>query len=500
MERKLSFKHLSIGCFFYTLFYTICLFQNKSGITYPFFIGGTLYYFCYCLKKFGGSAKKENPWIMVALMILGVLNCTTDSWVLIAGNHCMVLLLVTVLFIHSFFEDETWDIWTYFESGVFLFVGVFERAFQILPDSFAYKKERKTQRELQNQGESEERTEKQKRKNAIITGIGIGFPLICVILTLLCSADEVFRLMCKNIADALNVFNWKIDEKVIQYLFYFIIILFGTYGISKYFNEKTGFDKIGNEKKKKADPVIAITFTSMIAVIYGLFCGIQIVSLFMGKAKLPEGMTYSAYAREGFFQLLFVCILNVLMVLICSGFFEKNIILTGIMTFISGCTFIMIASSAYRMILYIAIYHLSILRVLVLWGLAVIAVAMCGIIYYLYHGSFKLFWYLGIVFTVFYIGLAFAHPDYWIAKYNVEKWSQGEVLDYDYLFSTLSYDAAPILFSEDVKECVGKNGCTAKYGVYRVNTKKIQDDQTIRNFNFSRWNAIKAWEKNFKAK
>lgn len=496
----MSFMHLSIGCFFYTLFYTICLFQNKSGITYPFFVGGTLYYFCYCLKRFGGSAKKENPWIMAALMILGVLNCTTDSWVLILGNHCMVILLIAVLFLHSFFEDDTWDIWTYLEGGINLFGGVFERAFQILPDSFAYRKERKAQAAIQNQEESEGKKEKQKRISAIIIGIVIGLPLIALVLTLLCSADEVFRLMCSNIAEKLKIYNWKIDEKVIQYICYFIIVLFATYGITKYFNEKTDFNKVGNTQRKKADSVIAITFTSMIAVIYGLFCGIQIVSLFMGKAKLPEGMTYAAYAREGFFQLLFVCILNVLMVLICSGFFEKNKILTGIMTFISLCTFIMIASSAYRMILYIAIYHLTILRVLVLWGLAVIALFMCGIIYYLYHENFKLFWYLGIVFTAFYISLAFVHPDYWIAKYNVEKWSQGETLDYDYLFSTLSYDAAPILLSDDVKECVEQNGCIAKYGAYRVNIRKMQADLSSRKFNFSRWNAIRTWEKNYKIK
>ena len=44
-EGAIRFKMLSIGCFFYALFYTFCLYKNKSGITYPFFVGGTCFFF-----------------------------------------------------------------------------------------------------------------------------------------------------------------------------------------------------------------------------------------------------------------------------------------------------------------------------------------------------------------------------------------------------------------------------------------------------------------------
>ena len=40
------------------------------------------------------------------------------------------------------------------------------------------------------------------------------------------------------------------------------------------------------------------------------------VYLFGGLMQLPSGYTYARYAREGFFQLLFVCILNVIIVLL----------------------------------------------------------------------------------------------------------------------------------------------------------------------------------------
>lgn len=42
----------------YALFYTFCLYKNASGITYPFFVAGTLAYFCLCTRKSGVPLKK----------------------------------------------------------------------------------------------------------------------------------------------------------------------------------------------------------------------------------------------------------------------------------------------------------------------------------------------------------------------------------------------------------------------------------------------------------
>ena len=86
---------------------------------------------------------------------------------------------------------------------------------------------------------------------------------------------------------------------------------------------------------------------------YVLFCIIQIFSLFLGKMQHPAGYTYARYAREGFFQLLFVCMINVCLVLFFMGCFRENGLKKILLTVISGCTYVMIASSAFRMCLYI---------------------------------------------------------------------------------------------------------------------------------------------------
>ena len=112
---------------------------------------------------------------------------------------------------------------------------------------------------------------------------------------------------------------------------------------------------------------------SAVALLYLFFSGIQVIYLFLGKGSLPEGVTYSSYARQGFFQLLFVAVMNLVMVLMNLKFFKRSRFLNGVLTVICGCTYVMIASAAYRMALYVGEYHLTYLRVLVLWFLLLLA-------------------------------------------------------------------------------------------------------------------------------
>jgi hypothetical protein len=75
-----------------------------------------------------------------------------------------------------------------------------------------------------------------------------------------------------------------------------------------------------------------------------------------------------------------------------------------------------------------------------------------GVIAYIVKESFPLFRYSMIVVTCLYICLSFAHPDYWIAKVNVEgsketrsEFFKGDAYDDYYFLTTLSTDAAPVL-------------------------------------------------------
>ena len=95
---------------------------------------------------------------------------------------------------------------------------------------------------------------------------------------------------------------------------------------------------------------------------------------YMEEILKNDGMTYSEYAREGFFQLLAVSFFNLVLVLAVLNYFKRHPVLTGCLAVISLCTGILLGSSAFRMCLYVAAYGLTFLRLGVLWFLALLAV------------------------------------------------------------------------------------------------------------------------------
>jgi hypothetical protein len=249
------------------------------------------------------------------------------------------------------------------------------------------------------------------------------------------------------------------------------------------------------KEKRTAEPIVAITFTSVLTAVYLIFCTVQIFYLFIGGLKLPEGYSYANYARSGYFQLLFVCLLNLVMVLICLHYFREHRVLKVILTMICGCTFIMIISSLYRMLLYINAYQLTFTRVLVLWSLLVLTILLIGIVISIFKNEFSLFRFCMIVVSVSYLCLSVSHQDYWIAKYNVTA-TMDHVTETDrnYLYQ-LSADAAPIVISLDYK-MEDKDDYTTKFyfqnrDSYLARIRSEGEQLSIRRFNLSKWIAYR---------
>ena len=69
---KASFNFFGPAALVYSAFYVFCLFRNGSGITYPFFVGGSLLFMCLSLSKLGMSLKKGSRFYMAAMILLGI--------------------------------------------------------------------------------------------------------------------------------------------------------------------------------------------------------------------------------------------------------------------------------------------------------------------------------------------------------------------------------------------------------------------------------------------
>lgn len=490
----------------YALFYTFCLYKNASGITYPFFVAGTLFYLFFCMKRYRvpsgsrsgiedvqtvgaqrGTPKREGKERMVigfyavSLVLLGISVCLTDDYKLLCMTKAGIFLLAVTLALRCVYHAQGWTFVEYLKAIGRSIAETLQCIDTPFTDAVLLLKEKN-------------KTAKNKNLKYILLGIVIAVPMLIVILALLLSADAVFYEMFRKILGDLSL-----DSVLLICLMAAMAYVFSYSFVRGLFSRPTSGQW---EKEKKGEPVAAITFTFLIAAVYLVFCVIQVVYLFAGKLQLPDGLTWAAYARQGFFQLLFVCLINLAIVLFCLAFFKDSKVLKVILTAICLMTYILIASSAYRMILYIQNYYLTFLRMFVLWSLAVIAVVLAGVIISVYRAKFPLFVFCSAAVTIFYIGLAFAKPDYWIARYDLahaeEIHTLGEATlrrdgydDFWYLAYNMSADAAPVLLQEEAREIWGEERA---FESYSDRMWKRTENINLRNFNFSRQKARKCME------
>lgn len=484
---RANFPLFGIGSLLYSAFYAFCLYKNASGITYPFFVVGTLCYFFFCTQKLGVPYKKDGVFYLVSVTLLGISNCLTNSLPLLWLNKCGIFLLSFTLMLHTVYNDKAWNLPTYF-AAIFRTIGSgLCCLFRPFGDMVCY-----------FDAQKQEKSAKKSYFLPVFIGLVIAAPLLLIMTTLLASADRVFDRLLVRITDLFNI------STLIELSALMIIVFFCSYAAIAAFCRKTAVRE-NTKERNLFDPVIAIVITGLLSIPYLLFAVIQIFYLFLGSMTLPAGYTYAQYAREGFFQLLAVCIINLGIVLICLHLFRESRILKAILLVLSGCTFIMIFSSALRMILYIDTYALTFLRLFVLWSLAVIFLLMAGVTAFIFYGRFPLFRYGIAVVTICYLALSFFRPDSFIARYNLENGA-----DYEYL-SRLSADAAPVILDpsknpylvsvEDMleKTATDENGSydydtfydsywmRSYYNRMEYRTKDIG----IRNFNFSLYQAEK---------
>ncbi len=494
-QKKINpiFSFMAIGSAIYALFYTFFLYKNAAGITYPFFVGGTCLFFFLYLKKSGITAKRFSIFLTVSLLLLGISTCLTDSWVIHFLNKIGILILFFYLVLHNLYDDKKWDLLNYLGSIMNVIVTSLIYVFKPFEDFADFCKAR-----------NEVKNKKSSKGSAILFGLLISLPLVLIVVILLCSADAVFSSIFSTLT--YDFINFLFDGNIMGIMIIFLFAFFASYCIMSRISVHDLKEDVAN--KRTSEPIVGITFTGILSCIYFIFCLIQIIYLFGGLGTLPEGYTYASYAREGFFQLVFVCLINLVMVLICLKLFKPNKVLKGILIFISFCTYIMIASSVYRMLLYVDVYYLTFLRVFVLWSLLIIFLLMTGTLLLICKEDFPFVRYSLITVTVLYLLFSFAQPDYWIAHYNInrsygtsaleaEKEGGKPFKDYDY-FTDLSLDAAPVIIKNADKLGYNEDNWFLSYcsGIVRSTYPLFSEPSatpkqtSIRKWNLSRWTSV----------
>lgn len=151
---------------------------------------------------------------------------------------------------------------------------------------------------------------------------------------------------------------------------------------------------------------------------------------------LPEEFNYAEYAREGFFQLCTVSVINFAVIACISLFMRREkkrsvVLLRTLSVVLAVFTLVLISTAAAKMIMYINCYGLTPKRVYASWLMGVLAILFILIIVKQFASRLKLLSVSLSVCVVCFAGLALSGTDALIAKYNVDRYLEGNLKTVD---------------------------------------------------------------------
>ena len=151
---------------------------------------------------------------------------------------------------------------------------------------------------------------------------------------------------------------------------------------------------------------------------------------------LPENFSYAEYAREGFFQLCAVSVINFVIILVAALLIRRRderppMVLRIVTTVLSFCTLILISTAISKMVLYIDRFGLTRLRVYATWFMLLLAVLFILAAVSMFVKRLKPVLVSVLVCLVFFSVLALSGPDALIAEYNVDRYLDGTLSDVD---------------------------------------------------------------------
>lgn len=283
-----------------------------------------------------------------------------------------------------------------------------------------------------------------KKKNGyfkyIIKGLLISIPLVIFLLMILSGADEVFRYYLSNIWEYINIEN--IFDFIVRFLIA-IVVMFLIYGLN-YGLSSIKVTSVNNKNFNKTfNPATIITVLISIILIYLVFTKIQVSYLYLNK-ELPAGFSFSDYARKGFFQLVFLVFLNLIMIISIKvktavNNPKLNSVLNTIYSIITILTMNMGIAAIYKMNLYIGEFGYTRLRILVQAFTVFLCISLLTLLIFIWREK-TLFKPIAITGMIIYLALNYANIDNFIARENIKLINQRAEIDLWYI-STLSLDA-----------------------------------------------------------
>ena len=312
-----------------------------------------------------------------------------------------------------------------------------------------------------DQTEGSDNPANRKRKaSPILRGVLLALPIVIVLTLLLTSADPVFARRILGLFDWLSFDNLAESLFRLTYILIFAYVLLSAYYFGSTVSAK--WEK-GHHTKPVVKPFLGLTESGIILgavnLLFLAFVILQFTYLFGGQENISvEGFTYAEYARRGFFELLAVAIISLILFYGLSLWTKRETtsqrwIFSGLGILLTGLVGVILVSGFTRLSLYEAAYGFTRLRTLThiftVWtGLVLITTVVLEVS----RKMDRLAFFLILLVCCFGLTVNLFNIDSFIVQQNITRSletnnaAEDEPLDAGYL-TTLSNDAIPQLVS-----------------------------------------------------
>lgn len=280
-----------------------------------------------------------------------------------------------------------------------------------------------------------------KNTGAVVIGLLIAIPVLLILVPLLVSADAAFEGLLQQLPE-------------INLLQLFVTLLYGTflgwitlsYGMGlRHYNRRPAVPK---PVRKGVNVLTLNTVLCVVSLLYVVYLVSQLAYFTGGMSGiLPEEYTLAQYARRGFFEMAWLCAMNLGIMVSCMALSKDAPLSTRLLCLFLGIVAVFfVATASAKMFLYIGSYGLTRLRVLTQIVMLFLVVVTVLVSVWLFVP--KLPYMKVIVVCALIIGsaLVWVDVDTQVARYNVYAYLSGELetVDVKHLYS-LGDGAVPYL-------------------------------------------------------
>lgn len=274
-------------------------------------------------------------------------------------------------------------------------------------------------------GEPRQGERRKDRAGQIVFGIAMAIPVLTIVLPMLAAADESFSAFTSGLATLFrSVDDWIFAifrfGSFIQNTFlilgacYFFGLFYGAFHMKNVKAEENG----KNEALYRLPFTVILSFSAAVCGVYALFFMVKLSDTML-KGISMQPFVYSDYARQGFFELCYIAVINFglfYFIKVCSDREKRGIKIILSLLCAETLGFILLAFS--KMSLYISVYGFTFKRVFTSWFMAVLFVTFSRLLYQIRKegnaiGPAVLFA------SVTFLLLAYSNMDEWMYQVNL---------------------------------------------------------------------------------